>query len=191
MAYDKLSLGGRTAVVVGGTSGIGLAIAKGLAQAEANVVATGRRKELVNRVADEIRAVGVRSAAIASDVAQRESLQELLTAVIADFGAVDILVYAAGKTKRTPVLQLPESEWADIMDTNLTGALRACQVFVPHMIERKYGRIITVASLTSFIGMHEVAAYSVSKAGLAMLTKCMAIEWSQHGICVNAIAPGV
>jgi NAD(P)-dependent dehydrogenase (short-subunit alcohol dehydrogenase family) len=191
MAYPKLDLTGKTAVVIGGTSGIGLTLAKGLAQAGANVVPTGRRNELVNRAADEIAAMGVGSVAITCDVANRTSLEQLLSGAIEKFGAVDILVNCAGKTKRTPVLQIPENEWNDIINTNLNGTLRACQVFGPHMIERKYGRIINIASLSSFVALYEVAAYAASKAAVAMLTKSLAIEWAKHGVCVNAITPGV
>jgi NAD(P)-dependent dehydrogenase (short-subunit alcohol dehydrogenase family) len=104
---------------------------------------------------------------------------------------VDILVYAAGRTKRTPFLEVEEREWNDIMDTNLTGAYRVSQIFGRHMVERKYGRVIHIASLTSFVGMHEVAAYAASKSGLAALTRTTAIEWAKYGVCVNAIAPGV
>jgi NAD(P)-dependent dehydrogenase (short-subunit alcohol dehydrogenase family) len=191
MAYPKLDLTGKTAVVIGGTSGIGLTLAKGLAQAGANVVPTGRRNELVNQAADEIAGMGVGSIAIPCDVANRTSLEQLLSGAIEKFGAVDILVNCAGKTKRTPVLQIPENEWNDIINTNLTGTLRACQVFGPHMIERKYGRIINIASLSSFVALYEVAAYAASKAAVASLTKSLAIEWAKHGVCVNAITPGV
>jgi NAD(P)-dependent dehydrogenase (short-subunit alcohol dehydrogenase family) len=191
MAYSKLELKDRTAVVIGGTSGIGLTLAKGMAQAGANVVATGRRAELVSRITAEIRTLGVKSVAIPCDVTRRDSLEQLLTGTIKELGAADILVNCAGKTKRTPTLQLEESEWNDILETNLTGTLRACQVFAPHMIERRYGRIINIASLSSFVALFEVAAYCASKAAVAMLTKSLAIEWAPHGVCVNAIAPGV
>lgn len=191
MAYSKLELTGKTAVVIGGTSGIGRKLAKGLAEAGANVVATGRRAELVKEVAAEIRATGVRSLAIPSDVLQRESLEKLAEEVLKEFGSVDILLNSAGKTKRTPTLQVEDAEWNDILETNLTGTLRSCQVFAPHMIERKYGRIINIASLSSFVALYEVAAYCASKAAVAMLTKSLAIEWAQFGVCVNAIAPGI
>jgi NAD(P)-dependent dehydrogenase (short-subunit alcohol dehydrogenase family) len=104
---------------------------------------------------------------------------------------VEILVNCAGKTRRTPSLQVSKLEWNDILETNLTGTLLACQAFAPHMIERRYGRIVNLASLSSFVALHEVAAYSASKAAVASLTKSLAIEWARHGICVNAIAPGV
>src|SRR5450432_672499 len=191
MAYAPLDLTSRTAVVTGGTSGIGLTIAKGLAQAGANVVPTGRRTELVQAAAADIKKSGGRSLAMASDVTDKASLEALLTATIKEFGAVDILVNSAGTTKRTPTLDVPDAEWNHILETNLTGTLRACQVFGRHMIERKGGRIINIASLASFVALYEVAAYSASKAAVASLTKSLAIEWARHGICVNAIAPGV
>jgi NAD(P)-dependent dehydrogenase (short-subunit alcohol dehydrogenase family) len=191
MSYKGFDLTGKVAVVVGGTSGIGLAIAKGLAEAGADVVSTGRRAELVENAAKEIEAFGKRSLKITSDVHDRESLQRLLNTTVTEFGKVDILVYAAGRTKRTPFLEVDEKEWDDILDTNLNGAYRASQVFGRHMIEKKYGRIIHIGSLTSFVGMYEVAAYTASKAGLAGLTRTLALEWARHGICVNAIAPGV
>ncbi len=191
MTYPAFDLSSKTAVVIGGTSGIGLALARGLAQAGANVVPTGRRAELVRSVADEIVSMGRRSLAFPSDVTDRASLDQLLHATCKEFGGVDILVNAAGFTKRTPTLEVSESEWNSVLETNLNGTLRACQIFGRHMIERKYGRIINIASLGSFVSLYEVAAYSASKAGVASLTKTLAIEWARHGICVNAIAPGV
>jgi NAD(P)-dependent dehydrogenase (short-subunit alcohol dehydrogenase family) len=191
MAFRPLDLSGRVAVVIGGTSGIGRAIAHGLAEAGADVVPTSRRSEQVESTAKEIEQRGRRSLRITSDVADRKSLEQLLQKSVSAFGKVHILVNSAGKTKRTPTIDVPESEWNDIMETNLTGVLRACQIFGRHMIERKYGRIINIASLSSFVALYEVAAYAASKAGVASLTKTMAIEWAPHGVCVNAIAPGV
>jgi NAD(P)-dependent dehydrogenase (short-subunit alcohol dehydrogenase family) len=191
VGHPDLDLSSQTAVVIGGTSGIGLAIALGLAKAGANVVATGRHKERAQSAAEEIRKLGRRSIAVTTDVAKRASIEALLQAVRGELGSVEILVNSAGATKRTPTLEVSEAEWNGIFDTNLTGTLRACQVFGAHMIERKYGRIINIASLSSFHALFEVAAYSASKAALAMLTKSLAIEWARHGVCVNAIAPGV
>jgi NAD(P)-dependent dehydrogenase (short-subunit alcohol dehydrogenase family) len=191
MGHPALDLTSKTAVVIGGTSGIGLTIAKGLAQAGADVVPTGRRTELVESAATEIKKIGRRSLAVPCDVNDRTSMEALLKSVVAEFGGVDILVNSAGTTKRTPTLEVSESEWHNILETNLSGTLRACQVFGRHMIERKCGRIINIASLSSFVALYEVAAYSASKAAVASLTKSLAIEWARHGICVNAIAPGV
>jgi NAD(P)-dependent dehydrogenase (short-subunit alcohol dehydrogenase family) len=190
VGYKPLDLEGKVAVVVGGSSGIGKTIALGLAQGGADVVASARRIELVKALADEIEALGRRSLRETCDVDDRESLEKLLKDCVAAFGKVDILVNAAGITKRAPTLDFPEADWNRIMDTNLTGTLRSCQVFGRHMIEHKYGRIINIASMGSFLALFEVAAYSASKSGLASLTKSLAVEWAKHGICVNAIAPG-
>src|SRR5260370_2560494 len=186
----SLDLSEKTAVIIGGTSGIGLTLAKGLAQAGANVVPTGRRADLVKSAADAVREAGKRSLAMPTDVNDRTSLQALLDATLAEFGSVHILVNCAGRTKRTPTLQVPENEWNEILETNLNGTLRACQVFGPHMVERKYGRIINIASLTSFVALYDVAAYGASKAAVVSLTRSLATELAQHGLCVNATAPG-
>ena len=191
MAYKQLDLDGKVAVVVGGSSGIGKTIALGLAQAGADVVASARRMELVKALADEIEALGRRSLRVTCDVADRASLDKLLQACLEAFGKVDIMVNAAGITKRAPTLDFSEADWNRILDTNLTGTLRACQVFGRHMVERKYGRIINIASVASHLALFEVAAYCASKGAVAMLTKTLAVEWGKHGVCVNAIAPGV
>ena len=191
MAYTSFDLSGRTAVVVGGTSGIGQTIALRLAEAGADVVPSARRAEMVEATAKKIEALGRRSLRVCTDVLDRPSLEFLLDRTVAEFGKVDILVYAAGRTKRTPFLDVTESEWSEILETNLTGAYRASQIFGRHMVGRKYGRIINIASLTSFLGMYEVAAYGASKSGLASLTRTLAVEWAPYGICVNAIMPGV
>jgi len=191
MAFASLDLSGRTAVVVGGTTGIGRALTVGLAQAGADVVPTSRRKDAVDEAAALVEAAGRRTLRVTTDVANEASIAALLAAAIEAFGKVDILVNCAGKTKRTPTLDLSDEEWNDILATNLTGTLRTCRLFGRHMIERRYGRIVNIASLTSFVSMMEVAAYSASKAAVASLTKSLAVEWSRHGVMVNAIAPGV
>ncbi|HVN18584.1 MAG TPA: glucose 1-dehydrogenase [Dongiaceae bacterium] len=190
MPYAKLDLAGNVAVVVGGSSGIGRTLALGLAEAGADVVSSARRLDLVSSLADEIERLGRKSLRVTCDVGDRASLQRLLEACVTKFGKVDILVNAAGITKRAPTIDYPEEDWSRIMETNLTGTLRACQVFGKHMIERRYGRIINIASMGSFLALFEVAAYSASKSAVASLTKSLAIEWARHGICVNAIAPG-
>jgi NAD(P)-dependent dehydrogenase (short-subunit alcohol dehydrogenase family) len=191
MSYSQLELGGKVAVVIGGTSGIGRAISHGLAEAGADVVPTSRRMEQVEQAAAEIEERGRRSLRITSDVSDRASLQRVLDQSVETFGQVDILVNSAGRTKRAPTLDFPEEDWDAIIETNLTGTLRACQVFGRHMLEREYGRIINIASLSTFVALYEVAAYSASKAAVASLTKSLAVEWSPRGVNVNAIAPGV
>ena len=191
MTSRILSLEGKIAVVTGGTSGIGRALSLGLADAGADVIATARRQQQVDETAGEIEARGRKTLRVTSDVCDRASLEALLAATLDRFGQVDILVNCAGKIKRTPTLTVPEEEWTDILNTNLTGTLRACQVFGKPMLDRGYGRIVNIASLNSFVALSEVAAYAASKAGIASLTRSLAVEWSKKGVTVNAIAPGV
>ena len=191
MTYSNLELTGKVAVVIGGTSGIGLAIAKGMAEAGADVVPSSRRPEQVESAAREVEARGRKSIRVTSDVSDRKSLQSVLDASLKAFGKVDILVNSAGRTKRAPTLEFSEEDWDSIIDTNLTGTLRAAQVFGRHMLERRSGSIINIASLSTFVALYEVAAYSASKAAVASLTKSLAIEWAHRGVRVNAIAPGV
>ena len=216
MSYAPLDLRGKIAVVIGGTSGIGRAIAHGLADAGADVVPTSRREDQVEFTAKEIEQRGRRTLRQTSDVADRASLERLLQQAVSRLGKVDILINSAGKTRRTPTIDVPESEWNDIMDTNLTGVLRACQIFGRHMIERRYGRIVNIASLSSFVALYEVeqrgqhadARDAVHDAVMHLHQqreaaafepfddpdfpqRTLAVEWAQHGVCVNAIAPGV
>jgi NAD(P)-dependent dehydrogenase (short-subunit alcohol dehydrogenase family) len=187
-AFD---LSGRRAVVVGGTSGIGRTLALGLADAGADVVATGRRASLVEDVAAEIERRGRRTVRVPADVGDVASLERVRDTMLGTLGSLDILVCAAGITKRVPTLEMDEGDWARIIDTNLNGTLRSCQVFGRQMVKQGSGRIITIASLTSFLGMFEVAAYGASKSAVAGLTRSLAVEWAPSGVTVNAILPGV
>jgi len=191
VAYRPLDLSGKVAVVTGGTSGIGRALSRGLAEAGADVVPTSRREDQVAASADEVASLGRRTLKVTSDVTDRRTLEDALAKVVREMGRVDVLVNCAGRTQRRPTLEVSEEEWASIVDVNLTGTLRACQVFGRHMLERGSGRIVNIASLATFVSLHEVAAYSASKAGVGSLTKSLAVEWGPRGVNVNAIAPGV
>jgi NAD(P)-dependent dehydrogenase (short-subunit alcohol dehydrogenase family) len=191
MTFKPLDLTGRTAVIIGGTTGIGHGMSLALAEAGADVIPSSRREDVVASTVSKIEALGRRSLRCPSDVQDRASLENLLKSAIGEFGKVDIMINCAGRTKRTPTLEVSEEEWNSIMETNLTGTLRAAQVFGKHMLGRGYGRIINIASLSSFVALFEVAAYAASKAAVASLTKSLAIEWGSRGVCVNAIAPGV
>ena len=191
MPMDLFDLSGRVAVVMGGTSGIGRTLAMGLARAGADVVASGRRENLVREVASEIQGIGRKSLSLTADASNRESVDRLRDVVLAEYKHVDILLNAAGQTFRKPTVSVNDDEWNNLMDVNLTGTLRACQSFYEPLAASGRGRIINIASLTSYLGFFEVAAYTTSKAGVLGLTRSLAVEWAPKGINVNAIAPGV
>src|ERR1700722_15947709 len=185
----SLDLTGRVAVVIGGTSGIGRPLALGLADAGADVVATGRRENLVAEVCSEIEAKGRKSLSVAVDVLNRSSVDQLRDAVMQHFGHVDILLNAAGKIGRKPTATFPEPERDETF--NAPGPPPACQAFYEPLKASGHGRIINIVSLNSYVSLREVAAYAASKSALLALTRSLAVEWSAEGINVNAIAPGV
>ena len=191
MPTSLFSLADRVAVVVGGTSGIGRTLALGLAAAGADVVATGRRQALVDDVADAIEARGRRTLRLAADVDVPGSLEGLRDACLGQFGRIDVLVCAAGITKRAPSLTMSDADWTRIVETNLSGTFRACRAFGESMVTRRAGRIITIASLSSFVGFFEVSAYTASKAGVLGVTRALAVEWAPYNVTVNALVPGV
>lgn len=184
-------LSNRTAVVIGGTSGLGRAIAVALARSGANVVPTGRREELTAEVCGEIESLGRQTLEKTVDISNRESIDAFRNAVLEKFNGVDILVNAAGRTARKPTIEVTENEWIEIFDTNLTGMLRTCQSCYEGLKRSGKGKIINIASLASFVAFHEVAAYGASKAGVLALTRSLGTEWAKDGINVNALVPGV
>jgi NAD(P)-dependent dehydrogenase (short-subunit alcohol dehydrogenase family) len=191
MSLELFNLTGRAAVVMGGTSGIGRMLAVSFAEAGADVVATGRRENLVNEVAADIEKAGRRTLRKTTDAASRESIDALRDAALHEFGHVDILLNAAGQIFRKPTIAIGEAEWNNLLDVNLTGTLRACQSFYEPLLASGRGRVVNIASLNSFVSFFEVTAYAASKSGVLGLTRSLAVEWAQKGINVNAIAPGV
>ena len=191
MAKNFLDLTDRVVVVMGGTSGLGRVIALGLAESGAHVIATGRRQAMVDEVCDAVRAVGRDTLNRTADVGNRASIDEFRDAVLAKFGRVDVLVNAAGRIKRMPTKDVSEEEWQSTLDTNTTGIFRCSQSFHTALAANQRGRIINIASLTSFVALVEVTAYAASKAAVLALTRSLAVEWAKEGINVNAIAPGV
>ena len=188
---SSLNLSGRVAVVIGGTSGLGRAIALGLAEAGADVAPTGRRGALVEEACENIERMGRRTVAQAVDVLHRESVDALRDRVLESLGKVDILVNAAGVVARKKTVEVTEAEWQATLDVNVTGALRACQSFYEPLAAHRRGRVVNVVSLNSFVSLKEVAAYAASKSALLSLTRSLAVEWATSGVNVNAIAPGV
>ena len=191
MSLELFNLTGRVAVVTGGTSGIGRMLAVSFAEAGADVVATGRRENLVNEVAADIEKAGRRTVRKTTDAASRESIDALRDTVLQELGRVDILLNAAGQIFRKPTIAISEAEWNNLVDVNLTGTLRACQSFYEPLLASGRGRVVNIASLNSFVSFFEVTAYAASKSGVLGLTRSLAVEWAQKGINVNAIAPGV
>ncbi len=191
MAKNCLDLTGRVAAVFGATSGLGREIALGLAAHGAHVVPTGRRLDLLKTLCEEVQNLGRRTLLRAADVQDRTSIREFRDEIVGEFGGVHILVNAAGTTFRKPTLSVTDAEWSSVFETNLTGVLHTCQEFYSPLKESGAGRIVTIASLGSFVAFQEVAAYCASKAAVLSLTRSLACEWAPDGICVNAIAPGV
>ena len=191
MIKNFMDLTGRVAVVIGGTSGIGRTLSLGFAEAGADVIATGRRDAMVEEVASRIEGLGRKTLRKSVDILSRPSIDTFRDEILAKFGRVDILLNAAGKTFRKPTKDVTEAEWDDLMNTNLTGMLRTCQAFHEALVASGHGRVINIASLSSFVALYEVAAYAASKAAVLSFTKSLAVEWAREGVNVNAIAPGV
>lgn len=188
---ELFSLKGMVAVVLGGTSGIGQAIARGYAGAGAAVIASSRDIEKVDAMSREFELAGTPTLRVASDVQDRDSLERLCQETVRAFGKVDVLVVTSGVLQKKPTAELAEADWMRVIDINLNGTFRANQVFGRQMLQQKSGSIINTGSLTTFVSFNEVAAYGASKAGVAGLTRQLACEWAPHGVRVNAIAPGV
>ena len=188
---NYFDLTGRVAVVIGATSGLGRAIAVGLAEHGADVVPTGRRESHLDEVCREVEAAGKITVRQSTDVRDRRSIDALRDTVMATFGHLDILVNAAGYTFKQPLVEVGEEQWSEIFDTNLNGTLRACQSFHGPLKASGHGRVINIASLGSFLAFYQVAAYCAAKTAILSLTRSLACEWAEYGIVVNAIAPGV
>jgi NAD(P)-dependent dehydrogenase (short-subunit alcohol dehydrogenase family) len=188
---EKFSLKNRVAVVLGGTSGIGQAIARGLARAGATTIASSRDRDRVEAQAADLESLGSKTLRLPSDVQDRASLQSLCDEAVLAFGQVDILVVTSGLLKKMPSEDVPDEDFTRIVDVNLNGTFRANQVFGRQMIKQHRGSIINIGSMTSFVSFSEVAAYAASKGGVLMLTRTLACEWAKHNVRVNGIAPGV
>jgi NAD(P)-dependent dehydrogenase (short-subunit alcohol dehydrogenase family) len=188
---ELFSLKNRVAVVLGGTSGIGLAIARGYAKAGAVTIASSRDQARVDAAAAELESLGARTLRVVSDVQDRASLQRLCDETVLAYGQVDVLVVTSGALKKAPSAELSEEDWTRVVDINLNGSFRANQIFGRQMLKQQRGSIINTCSMTTFVSFAEVAVYSASKAGVHMLTKSLACEWATRGVRVNAIAPGV
>jgi gluconate 5-dehydrogenase len=188
---ELFGLSGRTAVVTGGSSGIGRAMAGGLGRAGARVVLVARTASTLTESVDELTALGVDAAAVVADLGDRAALAAGVERILSRYGPPDVLVNAAAVNRRPPMRRLTEDDWDVTLAANLTAPFLLGQAFAPRMAERGWGRIINVASQQAFRAYGQSGAYGVSKAGLVALTRSQAEAWSPAGVCCNAIAPGV
>lgn len=188
---NLLDIRDRVIVLMGSTSGLGRALAIGLAAEGATVIPSGRRDSVLSALCNEIDPGGKRTLCRTSDVRDRDSIDALRDAVLEKFGRIDVLVNAAGVTFKQPTVSISDEQWSGLMDTDLTGVLRACQSFYEPLKKSGRGRIINIASLGSFRAFFQVAAYAAAKTAVLSLTRSLGCEWAKDGICVNAIVPGV
>lgn len=187
---DSFRLDDRVALVTGSATGLGQAMAIGLAEAGANIVCHGNVGEDLDDTTQALTKLGRQTLALAGDLSVRETPRELIEKTIARFGQLDILINNAGMIRRAPATEYSEEDWTTVIEVNLNSVFRMSQLAGRHMIERGRGKILNVASLLAFQGGVIVPAYAASKGGVAQLTKALANEWAAKGVNVNAIAPG-
>lgn len=190
MVYDKLKLNGKVALVTGGGRGLGKAIARALAEAGADVAVLSRTAREIEQTAQEIVEMGRRALAISADILQVRDVERAVSRILQELGQIDILVNNSGVAIVKPILDLTLEEWNRVIQTNLTGIFIVSKTVGKHMVERKQGKVINMASVAGVRGVTTLSAYAASKAGVIQLTRCMAAEWVRYNIRVNAIAPG-
>jgi NAD(P)-dependent dehydrogenase (short-subunit alcohol dehydrogenase family) len=189
MSLALFDLSGKTAMVTGGTRGLGEVSAIALAKAGADVAVCGRSKSDLERVSQAIRELGRKSEGFSLDVTSKSSIEAGFAEILSRFGKIDILVNNAGVNYRVPLLEFPEDQWDKVLATNLKGYFLVAQVVVPQMLGRGYGKVINMGSILGTVALPMQAAYASSKGGVHQLTKVMALEWAKHGVRVNAIGP--
>ena len=191
MILDKFKLDGKLAFVTGSSSGLGQAMALGLAEAGADVVCHASRPGGAGETVEKISALGRKSAEVAGDMSDKAVPVRLIEEITQRFGRIDILINNAGTIRRSPAVDFSEEDWEFVLEVNLSSIFRLSQAAARKMIEQGTGgKIVNIASLLSFQGGITVPAYTASKSGVAGLTKALANEWAKHHINVNAIAPG-
>jgi len=181
-------LTGRTAIVTGASTGLGMGMTLALASAGADILLVDYVSS--EEVAQQVRVMGRRAIVLETDLMKMESVEKVVGAAVAAFGKVDIVVNNAGIIRRTPAIDFTEKDWDDVMTLNAKTVFFLAQAAARDMLKRKYGKIINIASLLAFQGGIIVPSYSASKGAVAQVTKALANEWAQYGITVNAIAPG-
>jgi 2-deoxy-D-gluconate 3-dehydrogenase len=191
MLLEKFSLKGKSGIVTGGGSGIGKAIAKGVVQAGAEIVITGRNRERLEKAADELRPFGGPVVPIQTYVSKMGDIKNLVDRTVKAFGKIDFLFNNAGIIRRSPSEEFTEKDWDETITTNLKGPFFLAQAVARVMISQKRkGKIVNTSSLSAVQGGKRIPAYAASKGGLAQVTKSMANDWAKYNILVNAIGPG-
>jgi len=190
MTYAAFDLTGKVALITGAYRGLGLAIARGLAQAGATVVLNGRRPEELATAANKLGGEGLRASTAVFDVTDAAAIKRAVDGIEASYGHLDIVVNNAGIQRRNPIVAFPKQDWDDVMATNLTAPFLVSQAALPAMIARRAGKIIHIASMLSDLARPTVVPYMAAKGGVRQLTRGMAVELAPHNIQVNAIAPG-
>lgn len=190
MTNSLFDLSGNVALVTGASRGLGQYFARALARAGADIAITSRDKNTLSRFADEIQALGRQVFSVALDVRDHASIEHGVAAIGAHFGKIDILVNNAGCNIRKPALEVSWDDWNTILDTNLRGSFFAAQAVARGMVQRGYGRIINIGSVTSVAGYAGLGPYGASRGGIRQLTMSLAADWGRHGVTVNCLAPG-
>jgi gluconate 5-dehydrogenase len=190
MTNKLFDLNGKVALITGGASGLGNAIARGLAEAGATVVLNGRRRDKLEEAVAVLRQAGHRAGLAAFDVTDSSAVNAGVAATVAEYGAIDVLVNNAGMQHRQPIEEFSDADWLKLMSTNLNSAFFVARAVIPAMKARRSGKIINICSVLSFISRPSIVPYATSKGGLAMFTKGVAVELASHNIQVNGIAPG-
>lgn len=190
MTITSFNLRGKVAIVTGGNGGIGLGMARGLADAGADIVIAARDAAKSEGAVNELRGRGVRAIAVATDVTNAESVNALIAATVKEFGRIDILINNAGINVRKPVHELALDEWHQVLETNLTSAFLCSQAAYPEMKKAGGGKIINIGSMLSIFGTGFAPAYGASKGGVVQFTKSIAAAWAADNIQANAVLPG-
>jgi len=190
MSTALFDLTGKRALVTGGTHGLGMAIATGLAEAGASIIINGHHEENLTRAKQEYKALGIGIQTYAFNVTDEKKVNEIIPQIENEAGPIDILVNNAGIIKRIPILEMKADEFREVLDVDLTGPFIMAKAVVPGMIKRGHGKIINICSMMSELGRDTVSAYASAKGGLKMLTRSMATEWARYNIQANGIGPG-